>query len=535
MSGVMAAGQAYAQAQGNQDVAGAQAMAQAEEQRSAADHAAVAQARSETKPIPAFVPTKETASDLSMIFGMLGVLGTALGGKAKTAGMEGMAAMTGMMQGYQQGRQDLYEKEYKQFQANLESIKSHNAEIQQELQQALKLSANDMDKGKAYAQLAMARLGAPVLQAKIQYEGVLKAAEWAHQMSVESARLARTTATEQARHDRTLADAQAAKDREFVDVYVNGRVMKITGGQARQMMEQGIEVQPPSAGRVTTRVIHETLDGKPLDYVLKTASDGSVSLTDMNDNPLPPEVVDKLQSARTGRASGAGDASQQQSQRMINALSGVTSAVESIGRLKSGATTGLLRQMDSKEGLSGFLFSSTARAMSTNEEKAMNTYLAGIGRNLAVLEASGTATGLAALSESLQKGVYINASEGSWSTANKLADIRRIAESSIQPAIDGGRLSDAQKQTAMAILEQLKKAVPFTTDDMADILIARERKKNPNAQTIAQTSLGLVQGTTSPGGMLSFPDVAAAQKAADAGQVKPGMKIIVNGQSGVWE
>ena len=205
MGGVDATSQAYAQSYGNQQTAGAEAMAQAAEQQSAADHAAVAKARSETKPIPAFVPTKETASDLSMIFGMLGVLGTALGGKAKTAGMEGMAAMTGMMQGYQQGRQDLYEKEYKQFQTSLETMKAHNAEIQQELQYALKLSATDMEKGKAYAQLAMARLGAPVLQAKLQYEGAQKTAEWAHQMSVESARLANQAKSENTRYQHQVA------------------------------------------------------------------------------------------------------------------------------------------------------------------------------------------------------------------------------------------------------------------------------------------------------------------------------------------
>ncbi len=205
MNGVDATSQAYAQSYGNQQTAGAQAMAQAAEQQSAADHAAVAKARSETKPIPAFVPTKETASDLSMIFGMLGVLGTALGGKAKTAGMEGMAAMTGMMQGYQQGRQDLYEKEYKQFQTSLETMKAHNAEIQQELQYALKLSATDMEKGKTYAQLAMARLEAPVMQAKLQHEGALKTAEHQHQIGLELLRM-----TNQARSENTRYQHQVA-------------------------------------------------------------------------------------------------------------------------------------------------------------------------------------------------------------------------------------------------------------------------------------------------------------------------------------
>ena len=262
MSGVMAAGQNYAKAQGAQDVAGAEAMAQAAEQRSAADRAAVAQARSETKPIPAFVPTKETASDLSMIFGMLGVLGTALGGKAKTAGMEGMAAMTGMMQGYQQGRQDLYEKEYKQFQANLESIKSHNAEIQQELQYALKLSATDMEKGKAYAQLAMARLGAPVLQAKVQYEGVQKAAEWAHQMGVESARLTNQAKLENIRFQHQVA-SQAPQEVTLPDG--TRALVKATVGPDGNVTYQRVEgygPKPPAGEGINSRSL--TIAGIPM-------------------------------------------------------------------------------------------------------------------------------------------------------------------------------------------------------------------------------------------------------------------------------
>lgn len=178
------------------------------------------------------------------------------------------------------------------------------------------------------------------------------------------------------------------------------------------------------------------------------------------------------------------------SQRMINALSGVESAVASINKLKSGATTGMLPYLSTKEGLMNYLTSATGRAMSGDQEKFMNTYLAGIGRNLATLEASGLATGLINLSNSLQSGVYISANEGPMSTANKLADIRRIAESAIQPVIEAGRISPEQKVTAQKILDKFREVIPFTTDDVADALMEKERGKSTKINKPAPVSIG---------------------------------------------
>jgi len=74
--------------------------------------------------VPKFVPTQETATDLAGLFGMLGVLGTAMGGKGKAYGMDAMSAMTGMMTGYTQGRKDLYENELSKFNAANEQFKN---------------------------------------------------------------------------------------------------------------------------------------------------------------------------------------------------------------------------------------------------------------------------------------------------------------------------------------------------------------------------------------------------------------------------
>lgn len=479
MGGVMAAGQNYAKAQSAQDLAGAEAMAQAAEQRSAADHAAVAQARSETKPIPAFVPTKETASDLSMIFGMLGVLGTALGGKAKTAGMEGMAAMTGMMQGYQQGRQDLYEKEYKQFQANLESIKSHNAEIQQELQQALKLSANDMEKGKVYAQLAMARLGAPVLQAKVQYEGVQKAAEWAHQMGMESARLASTAALEQSRHAQAQADARATADRALTDVYYNGRVVKMTVGHVRQLMEQGVDVQPASEGSETVVPIQQMVDGVSKTVLLHRPKNGESYITTLASNePIPQPIADSMTNPPKGGGPKATSALAQQFNSQV-AIS-INEASQQIKNMtqQQFTTGGVFGKTEGT--LLGAPLNALTNSLTNESVQQYNNNMNSLGFELAKIMQGGRSV-TKGMVDGFTEGLLIKSGDKPFTVLEKLANLRQKFEKAIEVKLVDS--TPEMKPIYENALKQIQESIPFS---VTDVLHAQQAKRSNKSATFEQ-------------------------------------------------
>lgn len=99
----------------------------------------------ELGPTPEFIPTKETATELSGLFGMLGVLGTMIGGKGKSSGMDAMSAMTGMMQGYQQGRKDLYDREYSNFQAATQRFNAELAKRKTDYELALTSAKGNLD------------------------------------------------------------------------------------------------------------------------------------------------------------------------------------------------------------------------------------------------------------------------------------------------------------------------------------------------------------------------------------------------------
>jgi len=113
--------------------------------------------------IPAFVPTQETAADMGTLFSLLAVAGQALGGRGKAGAMAAMASMTGMLNGYRQGRQDLYQKERQNFEAAVRQIQAQNQALQEAYRRAQDTARTDMESARAQLQIELTRLGAPLL------------------------------------------------------------------------------------------------------------------------------------------------------------------------------------------------------------------------------------------------------------------------------------------------------------------------------------------------------------------------------------
>ena len=161
-------------------------------------------------------------------------------------------------------------------------------------------------------------------------------------------------------------------------------------------------------------------------------------------------------------------AEQSRSQRSINALGGVKSALETINEFEIGTNVGMLPSLTTKDGMINAVRNYTGRKLTPVSADQLNTVFSGIGRNLAAIETSGLATGLAELSKSLQSGVYINpGKDDPYSVAMKLADIRRIAVENIRPAIDSGAITPKQAETAKQLVGEIEKLVPYTTTDVA--------------------------------------------------------------------
>jgi len=112
----------------------------------------------------AFVPTQENAREMATIFSLVGVLGFAIGAGGKNNAIQAMSAMNGMMQGYQQGRQDRYQREKDLFESNAKAIKTKIDALNNRMTDIAKLAAVDMEKANMEADMLFAQEGADFLK-----------------------------------------------------------------------------------------------------------------------------------------------------------------------------------------------------------------------------------------------------------------------------------------------------------------------------------------------------------------------------------
>jgi hypothetical protein len=139
----------------------------ATEARELPERKALTEARTEFGNM-AFVPTKETTQDLAGIFSLMGIVGMVVGkGNAQLA----MSSMNGMLEGYQKGRADVYQKELTQFDKNFKAMQSKITTLEKELSEAMELKKLDREKGDLEITMALAKAESPVLNAMRNKQG----------------------------------------------------------------------------------------------------------------------------------------------------------------------------------------------------------------------------------------------------------------------------------------------------------------------------------------------------------------------------
>jgi hypothetical protein len=122
------------------------------------------QQKLEAEPLPAFIPTKDTAQDIAGLFSLIGVIGMIAG---RSNAQQAMGAMNGMLEGHRKGRADLYKQQASEFDKNFKAMMQKHAEFRKEMEDAVKLAATDKEAGIAAAKLAAVRSGSSIINAQI--------------------------------------------------------------------------------------------------------------------------------------------------------------------------------------------------------------------------------------------------------------------------------------------------------------------------------------------------------------------------------
>jgi hypothetical protein len=160
-----------------QQVIGAEGEAAATKGFAAAEKGAMQQyqGKMEKEPLPAFVPSKENAQDLAMLFSLVNVIGFVIGGGGKENAQAAMSAMNGMLEGHQKGRADLYKQELSTFDKNFKSMVQKHSEFRKEMEDAVKLASTDKEGAMADAKLAAAKAGSNITKAMLEQGRLLDA------------------------------------------------------------------------------------------------------------------------------------------------------------------------------------------------------------------------------------------------------------------------------------------------------------------------------------------------------------------------
>ena len=124
---------------------------------------------------PTFNPTQETFISMSSVAGLIAFVGSAMGQQGKQSGKAAIDSMTGMMKGYQTGRQDLFRREQIKYDKELQTMKAMNDKLLKDLTLAQDVMKYDFAKGQADAAVAIAGYAGPVTKATFENQGLEKA------------------------------------------------------------------------------------------------------------------------------------------------------------------------------------------------------------------------------------------------------------------------------------------------------------------------------------------------------------------------
>ena len=173
------------------------------------ERATLQQAREEMSNM-AFVPTKDTATDLAAMFSLINIVGMLVG---KSDAQRSMYAMNGMLEGYQKGRADLYKKEQIEFDKNFKAMQAKIATLEKALTEAMEVKKYDREKGDLMVTMALAESDSSVLKAMRVRQGDVAV--------LENVRRARTDMDKLVGLNNTLAqeanrraDAKAAREQQ---------------------------------------------------------------------------------------------------------------------------------------------------------------------------------------------------------------------------------------------------------------------------------------------------------------------------------
>jgi len=413
--------------------------------------------------IPAFVPTQETAADMGTLFSLLAVAGQALGGRGKAGAMAAMASMTGMLNGYRQGRQDLYQKERQNFEAAVRQIQAQNQALQEAYRRAQDTARTDMESARAQLQTRLVELGAPLVSIATERAGIQGGNQMLQNMTT-------VTAQVMARKDALQARAEQA---------------------ALQLANQQPIVVP---GEREGTFVYARRDGTPI---------------------LNPQGQPVQAPAPRGSTPGSNAVQFRYNAAIADAAASASTDIQNLLSMPGTATPPVLRSFitDENKGVTPQLAAYMGQRFTSTEQRATQQIMAGLTRAVTSIQAAGRPGGVtqAALADFARTAPQPGDSRINFYLF--LAMMKQEMDLAITSIRNGGGTPE-QLANAQAARDRVYATIPYSVTDITRIISSgRERVSNRRTNEILERSNRLGQAERQLRRTANTPEEAAANEA----------------------
>jgi len=332
-------------------------------------------------------------------------------------------ALAGALQGYKEGNAAKFEQDYKTYKQNFDkALRTHEDEM-------------------------------------TQYKEILNAKN----MDL-SAKMRRIELLAKGHNNIKVATAAATHNLQLLDKEMQGQLKMVDN--ARNRSEKHVEFMQREADRVEQMRIQQEhfheMEG------LQRERNQEMSEWHKTQAEMKAGGGGGLQGGLAGMAGN----------RLVNSANEAAVALRTTANLPVTTTSPVFGQKEYEGSLFKAPLSALNQKMSDETSQMMVTRLAGVSRNLASLETGGAATGLVGLSDKLERAISIPAGAKLSVAIDKFAEMRQIFDASVDASMAQKNINPDQKKLLKEAQENVHKAIPFTHDDVDEMMKSKNSKQS---------------------------------------------------------
>lgn len=202
-----------------------------------------------------FEPSRRTMQENAALFGLISVIGFAIGAGGKSNAMSAMSAMNGMLEGARKGDMDRYNKEKDTFNTNLRALQQKSQLLATEVKRITDLAARDREQARLEFASLQAKEGADFVRQYADRFGLPATVKYLEQQAKGAERMLQMAQQADAREQARVQAEQARMDRERERLTVQRQLQEERLRSQRENTLLRLEVQKDLAKQRADAVV----------------------------------------------------------------------------------------------------------------------------------------------------------------------------------------------------------------------------------------------------------------------------------------